>query len=106
MKLQQNDRERLVDLVQRGEMTAAQANVQKVLWQRVLLVTSRVPADVRKALNEAVKRGDLGHMKKDGNKPEAYFHPTFEYLAKQERREHERMVLNALVKVMAPTTVI
>lgn len=101
MELKQNDRERLVDLIQRGEMTADQANVQKVLWQRVLLVTGRVPADVRKALNAAVKRGELGHMKKDGHKPESYYHPKFEYLAKSERKEHERSVFMAVAGVMA-----
>jgi bifunctional pyridoxal-dependent enzyme with beta-cystathionase and maltose regulon repressor activities len=100
MKLKQNDREHLVDMVQRGEMTADQANVEKVRAMRVQLVTSRIPAQVRKALNEAVKRGELGHMKKDGRKPEAYYHPTFDYLARQERNEHERQVLNAVAGVL------
>ena len=100
MKLSQNDQERLIDLVQRGEISAEQANVQKVLWQRVLLV-SKLPFDVRKALNSAVKRGELGHMKKDGHKPEAYFHPTFDYLAKAERRKYEQSVFSALSGVMA-----
>lgn len=98
MKLNQNDFEHLKDKLNLGEMTAAEANVQKVRMQRVLLV-SRLPADVRRALNEAVKRGDLGHMKKDGHKPEAYFHPTFDYLARQERSAHERSVLRALSAV-------
>lgn len=96
MGLKQNDREHLIDMVQRGEMTADQANVKKVRMQRVLLVTSRIPADVRKALNAAVKRGELGRMKKDGHKPEAYYHPTFECLAKSERNEHERSVFKAV----------
>lgn len=100
MELKQNDRERLRDLVQRGELTADQANVQKVLWQRVLLVTSRVPADVRKALNAAVQRGELGHMKKEGHKPEAFFHPSFDYLARSERNEHERSVSRAVAGVV------
>jgi len=101
MELKQNDRERLQDMTQRGEMTADQANVAKVRMRRVQLVTGRIPSQVRKALNEAVKRGELGHVKKDGHKPEAYFNPTFEYLAKQERREHERGVLSAVAGVMA-----
>lgn len=101
MELKQNDRERLIDLVQRDEMTADQANVAKVRMMRVQLVTSRIPTQVRKALNEAVKRGELGHMKKDGHKPEAYYHPTFDYLAKQERSEHERGIFKALAGVMA-----
>lgn len=101
MGLKQNDREHLIDMVERGEMTADQANVKKVLMQRVLLVTTQIPADVRKALNAAVKRGELGHMKKDGQKPEAYYHPTFDYIAKAERRDHERNTLQALAGVVA-----
>jgi hypothetical protein len=100
MDISQNDLERLIDLVQRGEITAEQANVQKVLWQRVLLV-SKLPSDVRKALNAAVKRGELGHMKKEAHKPEAYFHPTFDYLARSERKKHELSVFSALAGVMA-----
>lgn len=98
MRLSQNDMEHLQDQVRQGLMTAEQANVEKVRMQRVLLA-GRIPADVRKALNAAVKRGELGHMKKDGNKPEAYYHPTFEYLAKGARAEHERSVARALLAV-------
>ncbi|WP_250439368.1 hypothetical protein [Delftia tsuruhatensis] len=98
MKLNQNDFEHLKDKLSLGEMTAAEANVQKVRMQRVLLV-SRLPGDVRRALNAAVKRGDLGHMKKDGHKPEAYFHPTFDYLARQERYAHECSVIRAMSAV-------
>lgn len=95
----QNDVEHLKDLMQRGEMTAAQANVELVRIQRYRLVTSPVSADVRKALNAAVKAGVLGHMKKDGHKPECYFHPTFDYLAKGARRQHEDNVLRSVAKV-------
>lgn len=99
MQLKQNDIEHLQDMMQRGELTADQANVKKVLMQRVLLVTTRIPANVRKALNEAVKSGELGHVKKDGHKPEAYYHPTFEYLVTGERNQHERDILNAVKRV-------
>lgn len=99
MRLSQNDMERLSDQVHRGLMTAEQANIEKVRTQRVLLATGRIPADVRRALNAAVKRGELGHMKKDGDKPEAYYHPTFEYMAKAARAEHERSVVRALLAV-------
>jgi hypothetical protein len=99
MQIQQNDLEYLKDKLNTGMMTAAQANVEKVRMQRVRLVTSRLPAEVRKALNEAVKRGELGHFAKADRKPEAYFHPAFEYLAKAERNEHERSTLKALLAV-------
>lgn len=101
MELKQNDREHLQDMVQKEDLTADQANVQMVLMRRVKLVIGRIPAQVRKALNEAVKRGELGHMKKDGHKPETYYHPTFDHLARSERNEHERGVLQAVAGVMA-----
>lgn len=100
MKLQQNDFEHIKDLLQRGEITADRANVMMVLAQRVKLVTSSMPANVRKALNAAVKSGELGHLKKDGHKPEVYFNATFEYLVASERNKHERAILAASRGVM------
>lgn len=83
----------------RGQMTAAQANVELVRIQRFRLVTNSLPQDVRRALNQAVKAGTLGHMKKDGHKPECYFHPTFEFLANSARRQHEDNIRHACAKV-------
>lgn len=97
--LKQNDREHLADAVGMGKITADEANVEKVRIQRVLVVRGRVPATVRKALNAAVKRGYLGHMKRGGNKPEVYYHPTFEYLAHQERTKHEKSIIRSLASV-------
>lgn len=79
-----------------GELTAAQANVAMVRAERVRIVTSRVPAQVRASLQAAVKNGSLGHLAKDGYKPEAYFHPEFEYLARGERAEAERRTIDAM----------
>lgn len=101
MELKQNDFEHIKDLRQRGEITLDQAHVMMVRARRVLLVTSRIPADVRKALNTAVKSGELGHVKKEEHKPEAYYHPTFEYLVAGERNAHARTVLNAVCGVVA-----
>jgi len=98
MQVSQNQLEQLKDLMSKG-MSAAQANVELVKIQRVHLCTSRVPADVRKALNAAVKSGELAHMKKDGSKPECYYHPKFEYMAKNERYSHECRVNMAMASV-------
>lgn len=95
----QNDIESLKDLMGRGQMSAAQANVELVKIERFRLITGRVPQDVRRALNEAVHRGELGHMKKDGHKPECYYHPAFDFLAKAARNEHERSVLRSVQRV-------
>ena len=89
----QNDIEHLKDMMQKGELTVDQANVQMVRDQRFRIVVNSLPAEVRKALNAAVKRGELGHMKKEGHKPECYFHPTFQYLAVAERNRREREVI-------------
>ena len=97
--LSQNDLEYFQDMVQQGKMTADEANVEMVLTERVRIVSGSMPKQVRKALNEAVKCGKLRHIKKSGNKPEAYYHPNFEYLAKQEISKREKEVINAMLEV-------
>ena len=99
MKLTQNQIEKLSDMIQCRKITADQANVEKVKMARVQLVTIKIPAPVRKALNNAVMSGELGHVKKNGRKPEAYYHPTFEYLVAGKRNRHERATLESLKKV-------
>jgi cell wall assembly regulator SMI1 len=98
--LNQNDLEYVIDLMDRGGLTAAQANVELVRMSRVRVV-SKLTADVRKALNEAVKRGELSHKKKDGRKPEVYYHPNFEHLANAERDRVERETIQALMGVLS-----
>ncbi len=100
MKLTQNQMEHIQDQMAQGVLTADQANVEMVKTQRVRLIISKVPMSVRKALNAAVKTGELGHMVKTGYKPEAYYHPQFEYLAKQARCEHEHRTRAALIGVL------
>lgn len=98
MQDQQNNRERLLDKLDRGEIAVDDANVQLVLQERFRVV-HRLPAAVRKALNAAVKSGKLGHLRKDGVKPEVYFHPNFEYLAIAERNKRVRAVKRALTAI-------
>lgn len=97
--LNQNDLEHIQDLLERGEITASQANVEIVKSARFKVVTNRLPKDVRKALNDAVNSGELCHKKKNGMKPEIYYHPSFEHLANQELNRIERDTINSLVKV-------
>lgn len=61
--ISQNDIEYLQDMVEREQMTADEANVEKVLTQRVLIVKS-LPKTVRAALNAAVRDGKLRHKGK------------------------------------------
>lgn len=98
--ISQNDMEYLQDMVERGEMTVDEANVEKVLTQRVLVVKS-LPKSVRAAINAAVRDGKLRHKNKKGRKPEVYYHPNFEYLANAERNRAEREMIAALLGVIA-----
>lgn len=100
-ELHQSERDRIVELVRSGAMTAAEGNVAMIRARRVFLVTSKVSRDVRNALNDAVKAGNLGHVKKDGHKPEAYFHPDFEVFVAGERNKHERAILRYAAAVLA-----
>jgi len=99
MELSQNQLEQLKNKMELGQLTANQANVEIIKIERFRLITSRVSSDIRKELNAAVKRGELGHMKKEQNKPEVYYHPNFKYLANEAREKYEQKVLNAMVKM-------
>lgn len=103
MDISQNDMERIQDKLEQGLITAAQANVELVRIQRVKLVTAKIPAQVRQSLNAAVKAGELKHIKKDGYRPECYFHPSFEYMVAGMRNNHARQTIIAIGKVCAPS---
>ncbi|WP_148466862.1 hypothetical protein [Paenibacillus senegalimassiliensis] len=89
-----------MDQVHLGKMTADETNVEMVRMKRVR-VAVKIPADVRKALNTAVRSGQLAHKKRDGHKPEVYYHPDFEYLANDERNQAEPRAIKALAGVLA-----
>ena len=98
--IKQNDIESLSDQVNLGKMTAEEANIRKVEMQRVLLVIGKLPSNVRKALNQAVKSGRLGHKKRDNNKPEVFYKLDFEYLANHERNEYEKNILKTISGIL------
>jgi len=50
-------------------------NVQNILVQATRVIRSPIPRQVRKELMAAVKAGALGRLKKDGLKPEIFYHP-------------------------------
>ena len=99
-KLTQNQMDHITNLMDRGELTAAQANVKKVRMARFEIIRGSLFREVRKALNQAVKSGELGHYRKTDTNPEVYFHPEFEYLAKQACREHQANKIKALSIVL------
>lgn len=100
MIVSQNEIEYLKDMVDRGEISAGEANVEFVLSARVKIVKSKIPKDVRVALDGAVKEGKLLHMKKEGLFPECYCHPGFDYLAIYERKKEAEKKINALSSVV------
>ena len=92
MPLIQNHIGHIQNKVELGELTIDQANVEMVKMARFRLVINSLPKQVRNSLNAAVKSGELGHFKKDGHKPEAYFVPEWEHLAKCARCDHEQSI--------------
>jgi hypothetical protein len=51
-------------------------NVALILKHATRVVRGKVPMQVRRELQAAVKAGVLGRLAKDGLKPEIYFHPS------------------------------
>lgn len=98
--MEQNNLEQILDMVRLGQMTIEEANIEMVRSERVRIV-SKMPKETRAQLNNAVKNGLLAHKKKEGHKPEVYYHPDFEYLANVKRSEIAKSKLNALLQVCA-----
>ena len=96
--MNQNNLEQILDMVRLGQMTTEEANVEMVRSERIRIV-SKMPKEVRTYLNDAVKNGKLSHLKKDGHKPEIYFHPDFLYMANARRNEIAEKAIQALKSV-------
>jgi hypothetical protein len=85
--------------MQLGEITVDQANVLIVQMMGVRVISNKLPASVRKALNAAVKTGELGHIKKEGLKPEVYHHKNGRANALAIREREIRNKMQAINKV-------
>ncbi len=80
-------------------------NVASILIQATRVIRGRVPAQVRAELRAAVKAGVLGHLKKDGLKPEIFFHPDHKHGAiARQAREAEYAARCIAGVVHQPTT--
>jgi len=77
-------------------------NVEQILCQATRVVRGRIPAQVRKELNAAVKAGVLGRLPKDGLKPEIFFHPDHLHGAKDRQTREADYAISMIKKVMAP----
>jgi hypothetical protein len=79
-------------------------NVANILAQGSRVVRGRIPQEVRAELREAVKAGVLCVLKKDGLKPEIFYHPNRrnEALARQQAEHDYAMELIAGVLYVKP----
>lgn len=76
-------------------------NVQNILIQGTRVVQSVVPAQVRKELRAAVKAGVLGHLKRDGLKPEIFYHPDHRHGAIERQKREAEYAVSCIARVMA-----
>jgi len=76
-------------------------NVEQILAQASRVVRGRIPAQVRKELAAAVKAGVLGHLKKDGLKPEIYFHPDHKHGAIERQKREAEYSIECIASVIA-----
>jgi len=96
-----NSRIIATEKMKRGEITADQANVLMVQLEGVRVIRAKLMANVRRALNQAVKNKELGHIKKDGLKPEVYHHINARATAIEIREREMREKLGRLSNVFA-----
>jgi hypothetical protein len=99
----QNALDFVTNKMQMGEITVDQANVLIVQMMGVRVISNKLPASVRRALNAAVKTGELGHIKKEGLKPEVYHHKNARSRALTERERVMRNTLESVGKTCAPS---
>lgn len=99
MTSQQNAMQHASDQLSQGKITLDEANVLIVQMMGVRVINGSLPASVRKSLNEAVKAGELGHIKKEGLKPEVYHHKNARANALDERNRIFNDKTNTLSKI-------
>lgn len=75
-------------------------NVANILAQGTRVIGGRIPAEVRKELQAAVRDGVLGHLKKDGLKPEIFFHPSHKNGAIERQQREAAYSIGCIAKVM------
>lgn len=76
-------------------------NVQNILCQATRVVRGKIPAAVRKELMAAVKAGALGRLRKDGLKPEIFFHPDHKHGAIERQQREAQYAIECIANVVA-----
>ncbi len=80
-------------------------NVSKILAQGSRTIVGRIPSQVRAELRLAVKDGVLGHLPKDGLKPEVFFHPAHKGSAKEIQAREATYAIGCIATVVHTPTV-
>lgn len=76
-------------------------NVANILVRATRVIRGRVPAQVRAQLRMAVKDGVLGHLPKDGLKPEIFFDPNHKHGAIERQLREAQYSVSCISKVVA-----
>lgn len=84
-----------------NEMYRYTPNVEMIRAAGHRIIRGRIPREVRTELMAAVKAGELGHLKKDGLKPEIFFHTDHLHLVRDLQRQEAEYAIGCIAKVMA-----
>lgn len=84
-----------------GYSDAYGPNVANILAGGMRVIRARIPAAVRKELAAAVRDGVLGHLKRDGLKPEVFFHPDHKNGAIDRQKREALHSANCIAGVVA-----
>lgn len=75
-------------------------NTEQIRAHATRVVRGRIPASVRRELMNSVKLGLLGRLKKDGLKPEVFFHPDHANGAKERQSREADHSVRCIASVM------
>jgi len=76
-------------------------NVMQIRCQATRVIRGTIPQQVRRELMAAVKAGGLGRLKKDGLKPEIFFHPDHLHGAVERQKAEAMYSVKCIATVMA-----
>lgn len=86
--------------MEQGRLHEVARNVEQIRIQATRVINGRIPAQARKELSAAVKQGLLGRLKKDGLKPEIFFHPDHLHGAIERQKREAEYSIKCIASVM------
>lgn len=76
-------------------------NAMQIRKQATRVIKARIPAQVRKELMDAVKKGALGRLPKKGLLPEIFYHPDHLHGAKERQKREAEYAAKCIAGVVA-----